>query len=542
MTTEPVASDLKDYLSTLRREARVIIATTIAVLIVAILWVRNQAPVYSASAEVLVEPLPTSSPALESGPLVIENEARIATSSRVVSAVREVLAGVGLEPAATSVEAPIGVSTLVFTSESSNPRAAWATADAYARTYLSERLEVVVGEVAASREEIESRIEDLSASIEEKRDALLRADTTNEIDVLGVELDTLTSQLLSEQARLDEIPDPSSIRVGEVLHPAVLPTEPSNRALAKVGLVAAFLGVSLGIGLALMKERLARPITSRPDLEAAAGAPLAAMVPPFEASDGRIAVVAEPRSPAADAFRVLAARVGFAMTRQSIRTLLITGPERRSGKTTTAVNLAAALAGSGRKVTLVLADMHKSAPPGLLTTDEQLLSEAVSGQVEAVTALRETSVPNLTVLGNARPAPDAGGVVASDAMRRVITELEKETDIVVIDTAPVLGPSDAFSLASFVDAVLLVAHTQLSTLSRLEECAVELRSVDSIIVGVVLTGVTARTFHPYGDRTIYYALGEPGANGARVSEGNGAGGPTRPDAARDEPIGSSEPS
>jgi uncharacterized protein involved in exopolysaccharide biosynthesis len=254
MSSEPVASDLKDYLATIRREARLIAATTVAVVIVALLWVSNQSPLYTASAEVLVEPLPTSSPALESGPLLIENEARIATSSRVASAVQRALAEDDVEPAATTVEAPPGASTLVFTSQSSDPRAAAATADAYADTYLSERLDLVVGEIATAREELEDRIEDLSADIEEKRAALLSADTANEIDVLGVELDTLTTQLLSEQGRLDEIPDPSSIRVGEVLHPALEPTEPANRALTKIGLVAAFLGLSLGIGLALLRN------------------------------------------------------------------------------------------------------------------------------------------------------------------------------------------------------------------------------------------------------------------------------------------------
>jgi Mrp family chromosome partitioning ATPase len=155
----------------------------------------------------------------------------------------------------------------------------------------------------------------------------------------------------------------------------------------------------------------------------------------------------------------------------------------------------------------------------------------VSGKVDAVTAVRPTPVPNLMALGNSRPALDAGGVASSEAMQRVITELEKESDIVVIDTTPVLGPSDALSLAPFVDAVLLVAHTELSTLSRIEECSVELRSVDSMILGVVLTGVTSKTFHAYGDRTIYYAVGEPNPNGGRDGDRDGVGGPAGPDAA-----------
>ena len=79
------------------------------------------------------------------------------------------LAEEDLAPAATTVDAPPGASTLVFTSESSDPRAAAATADAYAETYLFERLDLVVGEIGAAREELEDRIADLSADIEEKR-------------------------------------------------------------------------------------------------------------------------------------------------------------------------------------------------------------------------------------------------------------------------------------------------------------------------------------------------------------------------------------
>ena len=511
---EPVAADLKEYLATLRRGAWIVALATVAVIAVGLGRVSLQPPVYSASSEVLVEPIRTSSPAVESGPLIIENEARIATSSRIVSAVRERLADNDLEPAPTTVEAPAGASTLVFVSESSSPRVAKLTADAYAVTYLDERRELVVGEIATIRAELELNISELTAQIEAKRRELLEADTTNEIDVLGVELDTLTSQLLSAQARLDAIPVPTSIRVGEVLHHAALPTTPSNRDFTKVGLLAAFLGLSLGVGIALLRERLARPSTSRPDLEAAAGAPLAAMVPPFgAAAHGDVPMVDDPRSPAADAFRVLAARVSFAMARQSVKTLLVTSPEPRNGKTTTAVNLAVALAESGRNTVLVLADLHKPAPPTLLNAKVQLLSQAVSGKTDAIAALRPTAIPNLKVLGNPKATKDAAGIAGSDGLRHAITALERAADIVVIDTTPILGPSDAMALASFVDAVLLVASTRGSTLSRIEECAIEIRSVDASILGVVLTGVTPRTFHPYMDRTSYYAADPADGNG-----------------------------
>jgi capsular exopolysaccharide synthesis family protein len=523
MRNEPVAADLKDYLATLRRSSWLIVIVTVAVVGVAFVRASRQTPIFTASAEVLVEQIVMSTPQVTSGPLSIENEARIATSSRVVSVVRRTLAEGGVNPAPTTVEAPTGASTLVFTSESSDPRTAQLTADVYASTYLSERSALFVGEIVVARTELESRIEELTLRIEEKRRALLDADTPNEIDVLGVELETLTSQLLAEQGRLDAIPVPTSIRVGEVLHPAQLPTEPSNRDFGTVGLLGAFLGLSLGIGLALFRDRLARPVTSRPDLEAAAGAPLVAMIPRFRSVDeGKAAFVEDRRSPAADAFNVLAARVLFAMARQSVRTILLTSAQPREGKTTTAVNLAVSLAESGRSVVLVLADRYKPAPAGLFDDDQfdddqQALSSALSGEIEPLAALRPTAVPNLMVIGNALPAHDAGDLSRTDAMRDIIQGLKRVADVVVIDTTPMLGPSDALTLASFVDAILLVANTQRSTLSRIKECAIELRSVDASILGVVLTGVT-RSFHPYQARATYYAAGRSDANGGRRSK------------------------
>jgi len=531
MTTEPVAADLNRYIAVLRRGYWGIGLVTVLVVIVAFVWASNQSPVYTASAEVLVEEIGTSTPFVESGPLILENEARIATSSRVVSAVRRALAENGEEPAPTMVETPVGASTLVFISESSDPRTAQITADAYASTYLSERRELIVGDVVAARGDLEARIEELTIEIAAKRRALLEADTPNEIDVLGVELDMLNTQLLSEQARLDEIPLPTSIRVGQMLHRPTLPSEPSNRDFGKVGALAAFLGLSLGTGLALLRDRLARPITSRSDLEAAAGAPLAAMIPPFGSPTRHIA----------DAFRVLAAHVLFAR-RQSVRTILVTSAQPRDGKTTTAVSLAASLAESGRNVGLVLADLHKPAPVGLLGDDQHWLSDALSGEVEAGAALQPTSVPNLWVIGNALPTQHAGELSNSDSLRHVIRDVEQAMDIVVIDTTPILGPADALTLAPFVDAVLLVAHAQRSTLSRIEECTIELRSVDASILGVVLTGVTARTFPSYHDRATYYEVRSADTNGRPTKSPSGPNESTgrAADVGSEERIGSAE--
>jgi capsular exopolysaccharide synthesis family protein len=496
-------SELRDYLTILWRRRASIIAITLAVFGVTMFYASRQIPTYVSSADVLIRPVTVSLPQLAPQPVVIENEQRIATSGLVSSIAQGQLGD--RAPASIAVEIATGAQILQFVSESASPRSAQATAEAYAAAYVEQRRDSVTDEVDAARDLIEDRITALEVESDTLRQQLLAAETQGEIALLQIRLSSLSTELTDARGQLSEIPPPESIDVGEVIERAGLPTEPASPDFEKLGALGLFVGLSLGVGLAFLRERLRQPLRNREDLEEAVGAPLVAMVPPSYGDGGDIVVIDDSDSAPADAYRALRARVAFAMSRSGIRSLLVTSPHSDDGKTTTAINLAAALAEIGKRVVLVLADLRMPAPRRFVARMDGVgLSSVLEGHADVRSALVETGIDNLTVLMDPEPIPKSADLVGSRRMNSLLDTLGQRADIVIVDTTPLLGPADAVNIAQFADAVLLVADGRKRTRAEIREAAIELRSVDADILGVVLTHVRGRTFAPYLYRHGYY--------------------------------------
>ena len=93
--------------------------------------------------------------------------------------------------------------------------------------------------------------------------------------------------------------------------------------------------------------------------------------------------------------------------------------------------------------------------------------------------------------------PNPAELLGTDAMTNLIDELEKRVDFVVIDAPPVVGTSDALTIAPHAHGVILVANAQKSTPATIEEAALELRSVGANVIGVVMTRLGNRSEYVY---------------------------------------------
>jgi capsular exopolysaccharide synthesis family protein len=188
----------------------------------------------------------------------------------------------------------------------------------------------------------------------------------------------------------------------------------------------------------------------------------------------------------------------FAASKQPIKTIMITSSAHEEGKSTTAVNLAAALAEIGKRVILVSGDLHR---PGLdrhFGERSHGLAETLSGHIAVADAVEDTSIKNVFVVSTGRSVANPSELIGSPRMRAVVTELEGLADFVLVDATPLFGASDALSVASLVDSVLLVVDQRRSTRSMMEDAAIELRSVGASILGIVLTH-SSRVSTQYAD-------------------------------------------
>jgi len=152
----------------------------------------------------------------------------------------------------------------------------------------------------------------------------------------------------------------------------------------------------------------------------------------------------------------------------------VTSAQPLEGKTTTACNIAMALAYGGARVLLVDADMRR---PGLhrplRLTNERGLSQVLIGQARVRDVLQRTVDPNLLAITAGSTPPNPSELLASERMKTLMSNLTHGPfDWIVIDTPPVLAVTDAVILAPLVSGVTFVVGAEM-TRRRLAERALE---------------------------------------------------------------------
>lgn len=524
MTPEMQDSELRGYLTVLWRRKLLIVLLIGVTVAGAFFYTQEQTPLYRSSAQVLVFPVSLPLQGQTSFPSVnISSEQLIATSPGVVGLAMRELANDGIRPGTVSVEGSVDEQTLLFLAEASRPVSAQATAQAHADAYLEYRRDRLQQDLEIGRDAIDQVIDDLNQQIAEAEVDLAEARAAGEGppgDVLELRISALSTQVSTQQAALNELLLAGSVPVGQVVTPAGLPRDPSSPDLQRNLLLGLLLGQALGVGFAFLIERLDERVRRREDVEESTGAPLLARVPSTAMPARGAVIVEDPMSDASEAYRSLRTHVLYSSSQLGARVIIVTSSQDGEGKTTTAVNLAAALAHSGKLTVLVSADLRR---PGLseLFGDEGLpgLTDVLVGEADLIAALVPTDVGNLSVLPVGQPVDNPAELLGSEAMRTVVTQLASHAEFVIVDAPPVVGAADTPTMAAFIRWVLFVADARRSRRSGMAEAIIELRSVGASVLGVVLTRVSRRDHASYPS---YSYRQKPQANGPGPSRRAGS--------------------
>jgi capsular exopolysaccharide synthesis family protein len=175
--------------------------------------------------------------------------------------------------------------------------------------------------------------------------------------------------------------------------------------------------------------------------------------------------VDEPRSHFAQQYRRLAIRLGDLANSRHARSIMITSAQPGDGKTTTACNLAIALAMTDhdRRVALVDLDLHRASIAAALGIRVEIPIDAVlRGECTLEQATMETDVAGLSILAANSPARDAEHLLAQHTLAAMIAKLESRFDWVIIDSPPILATSDAQVILQHASAALLVVRAGAS--------------------------------------------------------------------------------
>ncbi|MFN0281370.1 MAG: polysaccharide biosynthesis tyrosine autokinase [Kineosporiaceae bacterium] len=285
--------------------------------------------------------------------------------------------------------------------------------------------------------------------------------------------------------------------------PATPPRSPISPRKSFNLLLGLTLGLAMGVGGAVLRDSLDRTIGPKHDAGSVTSSPvLAGIVDDPEIKTSPL-IIHNAFSPRAEAFRQLRTNIRFLSVDHEVRSLVVTSALAGEGKSTTAANLAIALAQGGDKVVLIDADLRRPSAGDLfgLTTGVGLTS-VLLGDVplgDAVQPWRDDLA--LWVLTSGPIPPNPSELIGSARMVQVVEQLVAEGYVVVVDSPPLLPVTDASILARITSGALLVVRARATRVEQLAAGADALRAAGAPILGVVVNCV------PKSGRGYYYGSG-----------------------------------
>ena len=319
----------------------------------------------------------------------------------------------------------------------------------------------------------------------------------------------------------------------ERVQSAAEPAEPSSPQLVRNVILALLAGLVIGVGLALLRERLDRGLHDREHAEALLGRPVLGEIPESPALGAVGGGGLHLDGQEAEAFRTLRANLRYYDVDRDVRSLLITSSAPDDGKSTVARFLAATAAAAGTSVILVEADLRrptlKARHPELLTKG---LSEVLTGQNPLANAVQQlpvsihgvTSTNPLHVVTAGALPPNPTDLLESERMRAVIAELERRYTLVVIDSSPVTVVPDSIPILRQVSGVLVVMRESKTTTEGAGRLRDQLAHLGVAPLGLVMNRTPPMSTPAYyGYYTYAPAKADAASNGqAPVQEGRRA--------------------
>lgn len=277
-------------------------------------------------------------------------------------------------------------------------------------------------------------------------------------------------------------------------------------------------GLLLGVCLALLRDRLDNTVKTRESLEAMTGVGLVGSIPTDKECRKQPAISFDNNNSAiAEAFRKLRTNLQFIQVDNPPRVMVITSSTPSEGKSTTAINVALALAEAELNVVLVDGDMRRPSLDKYLDLIGSVgFSTVLSGAAPLAEVLQPTKYPRLTVMAAGPIPPNPSELLGSQAAKKVLRELREQFDYVIIDTSPLLAVTDGAILATDCDGVLMVARFGETKREQLAHAVKTLQAVGAKLLGAVFTMTPARgsSYYYNNYNYDYYAYGDGDGDGA----------------------------
>jgi polysaccharide biosynthesis transport protein len=533
---------MADYVRVIRRGWWIVVATLVLVTAVTYFVSSRQSPLFQATADDLISAQDITNPnqkqSASANSQYVSTQAAIASSPEVAAAALKLVPTIHdmtarkLLKQSTVTADP--VATIVsFAVQYHTKAGAVALANAYANAFATYSQQQTTLDIQHKTQAYKNQIHVLQGQLD-------RVVNQEAVDSANGNKQALHDDYISQnriQNSIDKLNGSVTELAGQrtdqlfrVQSPAAGAAQlaPNTTRNTVIGVI---LGLVIGIGLVFAREAFDTRIRSAEQVAAELGLPLFGRLPRPDKEMRRhdqLTLLADPHGVHSEAYKKLRVSLDFANLDPQAQMILVTSAVAQEGKSTTAANLAVAMAASGKNVILV--DLDLRAPYldrffGL--TGRPGVTDVVLGQSGLDEALVPVVVPGapdpgagrnghghtpsgslLHVLVAGEPPSDPSALLSSKALATLLSELRERAEVIVIDTPPVLPVADTMSLTPQADAYMVVSKLDLVRRPMLHEMRRELATARAIGLGVVVTDAESESGYGYGGGYGYGAATE----------------------------------
>jgi tyrosine-protein kinase len=475
---------LSSALESVRRRWPIVAGVVIASVAVLVGSYEHKAKSYAATASVAFQSGTLSDSALGVTPgssgepqREADTEVLIAHSPEVALAVSRQLrlqAGPSELLGEVKVEAAPNADVLNMIATTGRPQDSARLANAFAEQYISFRAQSQLAGIATAQSNLQKQIAALPVGSPER---------------------PVLEQSLQHLGGLRAVAGGGANVIGRATPPA----SPSGIGLSATAAIGLLVGLAIAFSLVFLLESLDRRVKSIEELESEYRLAALAAIPQSAFRAPR----AEQRTELLEPYRILRSALDFAAVTRRLDTLMVTSAVAGEGKTTVAVDLAHAVALTGRRTVLVELDLRRPTFAEHFGLDPANgLTTVLTGgaQLEELLVEPLADVSNLLVLPAGRLPHNPAELLGSPRVAEIISGLTASEGIVIIDAPPLNPVADAQVLLSdqAIDAALLVGRVGRTTRDEVRRARAILDRHIVEPVGLVVTGIRDSGRYGYG--------------------------------------------
>ncbi len=200
-----------------------------------------------------------------------------------------------------------------------------------------------------------------------------------------------------------------------------------------------------------------------------------------------------------EVIRKLAFRLQYEMQKSGKKILLVSSVSENEGKSTIAVNIALAMAQTGKKVVLVDFDFRRPAIHKIF----QQSNDSWKGFWQMMIPVK--GCQELNVLMNNIPVKNPVKFMSEADIKGQLEELKKEADYIILDSSPMNVAADAEMITTYAEAAILVARQDWAYIQDINYYADILKKTGITFMGYVLNDFENNL--PVGGKQYHYGYG-----------------------------------